>query len=272
MVTTASTTASIAASNARDNGAAVARRFGVTIKTLRLYEQLGLLQPARTQAGWRVYGPREMARLHTVISLKQMGLPLAAIAELLDGRVADMAALLGLQEQALTAQRAALDRALALIRSARARGDDGEVLDADRLAELVGGAAAAQLRWGPQVQAIAERCFTPQQLKQLEARLPDAAGQAEANAAWDRIYADIDAFPADAAATSEPGLEIGRRAVALIGAVTRGDAAMLRAASSFWRSSLDDPQVSAGLPMRNRHWDFLAAAMAELKARGELKT
>src|SRR5947209_5389380 len=51
------------------NGAAdIARRFGVTIKTLRLYEELGLIAPARTGSGWRQYGRGDIERLHMVLA------------------------------------------------------------------------------------------------------------------------------------------------------------------------------------------------------------
>ena len=54
-----------------------ARRFGVSIKALRLYEQRGLLTPLRSEAGWRTYGPDQIGRLHQVLTLKGLGLPLA---------------------------------------------------------------------------------------------------------------------------------------------------------------------------------------------------
>ncbi|HRD47212.1 MAG TPA: MerR family transcriptional regulator, partial [Caulobacter sp.] len=44
------------------NASEAARRLGVSVKALRLYEKRGLLTPPRTGAGWRVYGPAEMAR------------------------------------------------------------------------------------------------------------------------------------------------------------------------------------------------------------------
>jgi len=44
--------------------AATARRLGLTVRALRVYERHGLVQPGRTAAGWRVYGPAEIARLH----------------------------------------------------------------------------------------------------------------------------------------------------------------------------------------------------------------
>ncbi|MGE0717631.1 MAG: MerR family transcriptional regulator, partial [Alphaproteobacteria bacterium] len=44
------------------NPAEAARRLGVSAKALRLYEQRGLIAPARSAAGWRAYGPDEMVR------------------------------------------------------------------------------------------------------------------------------------------------------------------------------------------------------------------
>ncbi|MBI1407566.1 MAG: MerR family DNA-binding transcriptional regulator [Caulobacter sp.] len=42
---------------------AFAKRFGVSVKALRLYEAHGLITPDRTLAGWRAYGPGEARRL-----------------------------------------------------------------------------------------------------------------------------------------------------------------------------------------------------------------
>ena len=43
---------------------AAAQRLGVSAKALRLYERRGLVTPGRTAAGWRSYGPDEIARLY----------------------------------------------------------------------------------------------------------------------------------------------------------------------------------------------------------------
>jgi len=81
-----------------------ARRLGVGVRALRLYERRGLVCPGRTHAGWRLYGPNEIERLHQVLTLKSLGLSLARITQLLGGRVADLPALLALQEDVLTAR------------------------------------------------------------------------------------------------------------------------------------------------------------------------
>lgn len=76
------------------------RRLGLTARALRLYERKGLVAPRRTAAGWRVYGPEEIARLHKITALKSLGFPLAWIKALLDGGV-DLDRVLALQEEAL---------------------------------------------------------------------------------------------------------------------------------------------------------------------------
>ena len=81
--------------------AEAARRLGVTQKALRLYESRGLVAPVRSATGWRTYGPAEMARLHQVLALKGLGLPLARIAELMQGRLGTLARVLELQERTL---------------------------------------------------------------------------------------------------------------------------------------------------------------------------
>ncbi len=62
---------------------AAAQRLGVSAKALRLYEQHGLITPGRTAAGWRAYGPDEMARATEIVTLRALGLSLAQIAQVL---------------------------------------------------------------------------------------------------------------------------------------------------------------------------------------------
>jgi DNA-binding transcriptional MerR regulator len=61
----------------------LAERSGVPASTLRFYESAGLLPAGRTAAGYRVYGPEATQRLAFIGAAKQLGLPLAEIAELL---------------------------------------------------------------------------------------------------------------------------------------------------------------------------------------------
>lgn len=63
--------------------AEVRERTGLSARTLRYYEELGLLPGVRRrQGGRRVYGPDELERLRFIQRLKALGLSLAQIKEL----------------------------------------------------------------------------------------------------------------------------------------------------------------------------------------------
>lgn len=67
----------------------LARRAGTTTKTLRFYEQAGLLpEPNRTPSGYRDYGPAVLDRLAFVKAAQAAGLTLAEIREIVTVREA----------------------------------------------------------------------------------------------------------------------------------------------------------------------------------------
>ncbi|HLU75470.1 MAG TPA: MerR family transcriptional regulator [Nonomuraea sp.] len=58
---------------------------GVTTRTVRHYEQLGLLQPSeRSASGYRYYTDRELARMKKIGQLQALGLTLEEIATVID--------------------------------------------------------------------------------------------------------------------------------------------------------------------------------------------
>lgn len=61
----------------------LAKLSGVSPRTLRHYESLGLINPTRTESGYRTYTSQDAKRLAHVLSMKQCGLTLSEIAELL---------------------------------------------------------------------------------------------------------------------------------------------------------------------------------------------
>lgn len=97
----------------------LARRLGITIKALRVYERQGLVTPRRSRQGWRVYAPEDIERLSRALALKAMGFGLSQIATLLDAGPDEMAAALAGQEARLVGERAQLEKALGAVRDAR---------------------------------------------------------------------------------------------------------------------------------------------------------
>ena len=59
------------------------REFGITLRTIRFYEDKGLLSPRRIN-GTRVYTRRDRARLSLILRSKAIGAPLAEIKRYLD--------------------------------------------------------------------------------------------------------------------------------------------------------------------------------------------
>lgn len=57
----------------------LAERTGVPTKTLRYYEEIGLLVPQRTPAGWRAYDETALVVLQLTAVGKRLGLSLADI-------------------------------------------------------------------------------------------------------------------------------------------------------------------------------------------------
>lgn len=62
----------------------LARATGLTIRTLHHYDDIGLLVPARTEAGHRVYSRADVERLYRVVALRGVGMALDEIAAVLD--------------------------------------------------------------------------------------------------------------------------------------------------------------------------------------------
>lgn len=57
---------------------------GSTLKTIRYYHKIGLLpEPERTEAGYRLYGPAELNRMRLINHLKNLGLDLKRIKDML---------------------------------------------------------------------------------------------------------------------------------------------------------------------------------------------
>jgi DNA-binding transcriptional MerR regulator len=59
------------------------KAFGISSRTLRHYEQLGLIAPERRGQS-RIYSARDRARLSLILRGKRVGFELAEIAEILD--------------------------------------------------------------------------------------------------------------------------------------------------------------------------------------------
>jgi DNA-binding transcriptional MerR regulator len=113
-----------------------AKRIGLTVRALRLYEQTGLIRPRRTEKNWRLYGANEIARLNEILTLKQLGLSLQQIARLLAGQAIDLDRMLSMQNLTLQEQLERTRHSLAIVDALRAKIAAGGILSIDELLKL----------------------------------------------------------------------------------------------------------------------------------------
>jgi MerR family transcriptional regulator, thiopeptide resistance regulator len=93
----------------------LAKRTGLTVRTFHHYDAIGLLTPSvRSNGGHRLYNREDISRLHTIQSLRYLGISLAEIKTILSG---DHTTLPFIIEQQLVA----LDRQIAQANELRTR-------------------------------------------------------------------------------------------------------------------------------------------------------
>ncbi|WP_329020890.1 MerR family transcriptional regulator [Streptomyces sp. NBC_00690] len=111
----------------------IARRAGTTSRTLRHYGELGLLEPTRVGSnGYRYYGPDALIRLQRILLLRELGLGLPAIAEVLEGQ-RDTAAALRTHLRLLERERERIGRQIASVRTTLHKTESGEELMAEEV-------------------------------------------------------------------------------------------------------------------------------------------
>ena len=94
----------------------LARLAGVSVRTLHLYDEIGLLKPSvRTEAGYRLYEEKELLRLQQILFYKELDFPLKDIGDILDDPGFDRIRALESHRVALLARKDRIDNLLTTI-------------------------------------------------------------------------------------------------------------------------------------------------------------
>ena len=89
---------------------------GVSARTLRYYDEIGLLQPARiNSSGYRIYGQAEVNRLQQILFYRELDLKLDEIKEILEQPDFNVEQALYEHQQKLLEKRNEIDRLLASV-------------------------------------------------------------------------------------------------------------------------------------------------------------
>ena len=238
-----------------------ARRFGVTVKALRLYERRGLLKPLRSKSGWRTYGPDQVARLHQILALKRLGLSLASIAQLMASS-GTLETVLALQDQALVQEGKRIARGLVLIRAARAKLKTGRTLSIDDLAILSKETSMTPKLTRPTLFHPAfvphqHKYFLPEELDALASQ--DGFDQEKDIAEWEALIADLKSLAAKGDPAAPAAQDLGLRWIAQTEKFTKGDQILTTKLRNMTKDAMADPVTAAQMPYEKKHLIFLGA-------------
>jgi DNA-binding transcriptional MerR regulator len=233
---------------------------GVTVRALHHYDRLALLRPGRTQAGYRLYGIRDLERLEQIVALRFLGLPLKEIKKLLDRDTRDLPAVLRSQRRALEEKRRRLDRAIGAIR------------DAERLVRPGGPADAAVLKKIIEVIEVQDNVDFMKKYYSEEAQAKIAVRrekwtpelQEQTTKAWTELFRDVEAALGEDPA-GEKAQALAARWRKLVEGFTGGDPQIAAGLGKLWADRDNWPaslQRQAAALTGRRIWDFMGKAMA----------
>src|SRR5438552_8899013 len=165
----------------------LAKRTGLTIRTLHHYDEIGLLKPSlHTEAGHRLYTADDLARLQQVLSLRQLGFSLEEGRDCLDRPGFSPLEVIHLHvarlREQIELQRKLCERLEGLAEHFRSAGE----VSAEEFLQTI------------EVMTMIENYYTPEQLESLRQRVESAgaAGQdivKQGTDAWAALFAELTA-------------------------------------------------------------------------------
>ena len=191
----------------------IARLASTTSRTLRHYGDVGLLHPSRIGSnGYRYYDARALTRLQRILLLRDLGLGIPAIAEVLEGEADDVRALTTHLHR-LQEEKHRLDRQISSVETTLEKMKGGERLMAEEMFDGFDHTRYKQEveeRWGADAYRESSDWFT---------RLT-----ADEKAVWMRQQKQLAADWSDAAArgvqpSSAEAQELARRQAEWLGAI-----------------------------------------------------
>ena len=234
----------------------LATTCGVSVRTLRHWDAIGLLSPAgRTPAGHRVYTEADLGRLYRILALRPLGLGLDTIAEALAGDV-DMAVVVAEHVAAVERSLASLTELQAHLRRIEAELADGGPVDIATM--LTAMTAADDAR--PDRERVLREHLTDEQLQHLATAAEEVGPAAPylLEIEWPSLYARADALRMAGVPPDDPAMqEIASRMHELAARFGGdGDSTQPSAVRTAWR---DDPVAMSGDPLAvEKGWGDLA--------------
>ncbi|WP_370224358.1 MerR family transcriptional regulator [Cytobacillus sp.] len=107
----------------------LAQLAGVSSRTLRYYDEIGILKPARTNSsGYRIYGQQEVDRLQQILFYRELGVSLEQIKEIITAPAFDAADALKEHREKLLEKRKQLDLLITNVEKTIASAEGGTTM------------------------------------------------------------------------------------------------------------------------------------------------
>ncbi|HEY1882281.1 MAG TPA: MerR family transcriptional regulator [Candidatus Cybelea sp.] len=212
---------------------AFANDAGVSVRTLHLYDRLGLLEPAAvTESGYRLYGDAELERLEHILALRFVGLSLEQIKQLLGEASPPLADALRMQRNVIARQRCRLDAALDVVERAQNALAADSSADRWEILRTVMEVFKMQndFKW-------TQEYYSEEARERIEERRrsmpPDAIEQGQRD--WTALIADVEAAVTHGIdPSSEQACALANRWHDLIASFTQGNAEIASGLNRLW--------------------------------------
>jgi DNA-binding transcriptional MerR regulator len=214
---------------------------GVSVRTLHLYDRLGLLRPAAvSESGYRLYGDAELEHLEHILALRFVGFSLDQIKKLLAGSEWPLAAALSIQREVIARQKRRLESALTVIEEAqRALAADGS-RDRRKILRTVMEVFKMQNDWHWTQEYYSEAAREKIDEHQLNtSRETIERGQQD----WTVLIAEVEAAVANGDdPNGAQARALARRWRGLVAQFTQGDAEISRGLNRMWSDATHWPK------------------------------
>jgi DNA-binding transcriptional MerR regulator len=228
----------------------LAKRTGVSVRTLHYYDAIGLLRPShRSEAAHRLYDREDIARLQQILSLRQLGLSLEEIRELLTAkRLTPLGVIemhLGRVREQIELQRQLAKRLEDIAELLRAAGTPS----ADDLIRTIEG------------MTMFEKYFSEEQREALKKRRETLGDEhiRQVEEEWPRLIASVREEMAKGSDPQSPRVrELAKRWRELLDEFSGGDRAIEQSAGAMYR---ENPQMAQQFGMDGDLWKYIAQAM-----------
>jgi DNA-binding transcriptional MerR regulator len=215
----------------------LARRTGLTIRTLHHYDEIGLLKPSlHTDVGHRQYTAGDVARLQQVLSLRQLGFSLEEISDCLDRPGFSPLEVIGLHlarvREQIELQRKLCERLEAIAAHFRT----AEEVSADEFLQAIEVMNMVRI----------EDYYTSEQLESLRRRAEESAAAGDdivtkGTADWAELLEQYRLEMERGTDPAEPRLQaLEQRRQALVNAFSGGDAAIEQSLERLWTEQGDN--------------------------------